>query len=45
MCETLSPGGHLTCANPRCNGKSHVWVHESSAPDPKREADAVEAAA
>lgn len=39
MCQMKSPGGHLTCANPRCNGRSHVWVHESSAPDDKRERD------
>jgi hypothetical protein len=40
MCRELSPGGHLACANPVCNGRSHVWVHESSAPDPKRDFDA-----
>jgi hypothetical protein len=39
MCETKSPGGHLACANPHCNGRSHVWVHESSAPDKKRDGD------
>lgn len=39
MCQTTSPGGHLTCANPHCDGRSHVWVHESSAPDRKRDED------
>lgn len=37
MCDMRSPGGHLVCANPHCNGRSHVWIHESSAPDRKRE--------
>ena len=40
MCRELSPGGRLACANPVCNGRSHVWVHESSAPDRKRDVDA-----
>lgn len=40
MCRERSPGGRLTCANPACNGRSHVWVHESSAPDRKRDFDA-----
>ena len=40
MCATTSPGGHLVCANPTCNGRSHVWIHESSAPDRKRDQDA-----
>ena len=39
MCAATSPAGHLTCVNPQCNGHSHVWVHESSAPDRKSEAD------
>lgn len=39
MCETSSPGGRLICANRDCNGRSHVWVHESSAPDTKRDDD------
>lgn len=39
MCQTTSPGGRLTCSNPRCDGRSHVWVHESSAPDHKRDVD------
>ena len=39
MCDMRSPGGHLVCANPRCNGRGHVWVHESSAPDRKRDDD------
>ena len=39
MCDTSSPGGRLACANPCCNGRSHVWVHESSAPDKKRDDD------
>jgi len=40
MCREKSPGGRLACANPVCNGRSHVWVHESSAPDRKRDLDA-----
>jgi hypothetical protein len=40
MCRQPSPGGHLECVNPFCNGRSHVWVHESSAPDRKRDFDA-----
>ena len=40
MCRQPSPGGHLACVNPVCNGRSHVWVHESSAPDRKRDLDA-----
>ena len=40
MCREPSPGGRLACANPVCNGRSHVWVHESSAPDRKRDLDA-----
>lgn len=40
MCREPSPGGRLVCANPVCNGRSHVWVHESSAPDRKRDLDA-----
>jgi hypothetical protein len=40
MCRQPSPGGRLACANPVCNGRSHVWVHESSAPDRKRDHDA-----
>ena len=39
MCNMTSPGGRLTCVNPRCDGRSHVWAHESSAPDGKRDAD------
>jgi len=39
MCRQLSPGGRLACVNPVCNGRSHVWVHESSAPDRKRDLD------
>jgi hypothetical protein len=39
MCRQTSPGGRLACANPVCNGRSHVWVHESSAPDRKRDLD------
>lgn len=42
MCKSTSPGGRLTCANPRCDGRSHVWVHESSAPDRKRDGDGLE---
>jgi hypothetical protein len=40
MCAKRSPGGHLVCANPECNGRGHVWVHESSAPDRKRDEEA-----
>jgi hypothetical protein len=40
MCRQPSPGGHLVCANPTCTGRSHIWVHESSAPDLKRDLDA-----
>jgi hypothetical protein len=39
MCDVTSPGGHLVCANQSCSGNGHVWVHESSAPDPRRDAD------
>ncbi len=42
MCQSTSPGGRLTCANPRCDGRSHVWVHESSAPDRKRDDDGLQ---
>jgi hypothetical protein len=45
MCATTSPGGHLVCANPHCNGRSHVWIHESSAPDSKRDRDSADDAA
>ena len=44
MCAMRSPGGHLVCANPQCNGRGHVWVHESSAPDRKRDEEAAPAA-
>ena len=40
MCLELSQGGRLACVNPVCNGRSHVWIHESSAPDRKRDVDA-----
>lgn len=39
MCQEKSPGGHLTCSNPNCEGRSHVWIHESGAPDTKRDND------
>jgi hypothetical protein len=39
MCSEPSPSGRLSCANLVCNGRSHVWVHESSAPDRKRDLD------
>ena len=42
MCQSTSPGGRLTCANPKCDGRSHVWIHESSAPDLKRDRDGLE---
>lgn len=38
-CTVLSPGGNLTCHNPRCNGRGHVWIHPSSAPDSKAESE------
>ena len=41
MCDMTSPGGRLTCVNRECDGRSHVWAHESSAPDSKRDADQV----
>lgn len=34
-CAALSPGGHYTCSREDCDGKGHVWTHESSAPDDK----------
>jgi hypothetical protein len=40
MCEASSPGGNLQCARVECDGRGHVWVHASSAHDPKAEADA-----
>lgn len=39
MCEALSPGGRLRCSNPKCDGRSHVWEHESAAHDAKADAD------
>ena len=39
MCEARSPGGRLTCARPNCDGRGHVFIHASSAPDAKVDAD------
>ena len=39
MCDVKSPGGNLRCCRPHCDGRGHVWVHASSAPDRKAEAD------
>ena len=39
MCDAKSPGGNLRCSRPHCDGRGHVWVHASSAPDLKAEAD------
>lgn len=39
MCEVLSPAGNLPCSRSDCDGRGHVWVHASSAYDPKAEAD------
>ena len=39
MCEVTSPGGNLRCSRSECDGRGHVWVHASSAPDHKAEAD------
>jgi hypothetical protein len=39
MCDAKSPGGNLHCSRPQCDGRGHVWVHASSAPDSKAEAD------
>ena len=41
MCQATSPGGSLSCARKDCDGRGHVWVHASSAPDAKAEADAL----
>jgi hypothetical protein len=40
MCNVASPAGNLLCVRTECDGRSHVWVHASSAHDPKAEADA-----
>ena len=39
MCDVMSPAGNLPCARNDCDGRGHVWVHASSAEDPKAEAD------
>jgi hypothetical protein len=39
MCDVLSPAGNLPCIRHDCDGRGHVWVHASSAEDPKAEAD------
>ncbi len=35
MCEAASPAGNLECAREECDGRGHVWIHPSSAHDPK----------
>lgn len=37
MCSALSPGGHLRCENPTCDGRGHIWIHGSAARDKKRD--------
>jgi len=39
MCEARSPRGTLRCTRPNCDGRGHVFIHPSSAPDAKAEAD------
>ena len=39
MCQAASPAGNLTCVRTECDGRAHVWIHGSSAYDPKAEAD------
>ena len=39
MCDVRSPAGNLPCARTECDGRGHVWVHSSSAHDPKADAD------
>ena len=39
MCEVTSPAGNLSCVRDDCDGRGHVWVHASSAHDPKAYAD------
>ncbi|MGZ4437992.1 MAG: hypothetical protein ACXVW6_10145 [Nocardioidaceae bacterium] len=39
MCNASSPAGNLTCSRTECDGRGHVWIHASSARDPKAEAD------
>ena len=39
MCDVRSPAGNLSCARPECDGRGHIWVHASSAQDPKADAD------
>jgi hypothetical protein len=39
MCEVTSPAGNLSCAREDCDGRGHVWVHASSATDPKVDQD------
>jgi hypothetical protein len=40
MCEAMSPAGNLSCSRVDCDGRGHVWVHASSARDPKADAEA-----
>ena len=40
MCEVMSPAGNLPCSRDDCDGRGHVWVHGSSAEDPKADAEA-----
>ncbi len=41
MCEAMSPAGNLPCSRVDCDGRGHVWVHASSARDPKADAEAL----
>ena len=41
MCRQPSPGGHLVCANPTCNGRvPRVGPRVVPRPDMKRDLDA-----
>lgn len=40
MCDVKSPAGNLACSRTDCDGRGHVWIHASSAYDPKAAADA-----
>jgi len=41
MCDVASPAGNLHCVRDECDGRGHVWIHASSAVDPKAEADSL----
>lgn len=42
MCEARSPRGTLPCVRPDCDGHGHVFIHPSSAPDAKAEAEGLQ---